>query len=66
MTNDTVIGLRLQVYQYQSRIDSTPVEFPEALEFWFKKLDTAKLNLLKFGKLAVIVDEINQGVTSNG
>ncbi|MCH5463514.1 hypothetical protein HC026_12135 [Lactobacillus sp. LC28-10] len=58
MKNDTVNDLRLQVYQYQSRIDSTPIEFPEALEFWFNKLDAAKRNLLKFGKLAVIVDEV--------
>lgn len=65
MKNERIEYLRFRVANCMKRINSTPVSAKGVLAYWFEQLDNAKLNLLKYGKLGLVADEV-QGVTSNG
>ncbi|GAX04585.1 hypothetical protein IWT140_02227 [Secundilactobacillus pentosiphilus] len=65
MKNERIKYLRERVANCMKRLNSTPATEKGVLSYWFERLDDAKLNLLKYGKLALVADEV-QGVTSNG
>lgn len=55
---------RYRINKCLKEINSTLVENEAVLTYWFEQLDYSKLDLLRYGKLALVAGEA-QGVPNN-
>lgn len=52
---------RYRINKCLKEINSIPVENHAVLTYWFEQLDYSKFELLKYGKPALIADEVRGG-----
>ncbi|GAX06979.1 hypothetical protein IWT25_02327 [Secundilactobacillus pentosiphilus] len=57
MVRSNLKYLKRDVKLCEARIDKTPANQTDALEYWFEHLDLAKKNLLMYGKLEVVAND---------